>query len=160
MLNTMWHGPEESTDKNHLPVTAEWIAELSVERYRPMLRLLDATDLEFLREQPGFDSRMAARLRKQRIHVFKGYLKNLKRDFRQSCRALRLLMVQASYDRPDLARLVIRKQATFELCLLRARWRLLLYGWGMGCVDINCLMRVFDSVRLELQELVPAAGSN
>ena len=32
-----------------LPVTAGWIDELSTDRYRPMLRLLDSSDIEFLR---------------------------------------------------------------------------------------------------------------
>jgi hypothetical protein len=35
-----------------LPVTAEWIDEHSIDRYRPMLRLLDE-DFQFLRKQPG-----------------------------------------------------------------------------------------------------------
>ena len=35
----------------NLPLTAEWIGELSVERYRPMMRLLDGADLEFLRSR-------------------------------------------------------------------------------------------------------------
>ena len=42
-----------------LPVSATWIEELSSERYRPMLRLLDREDVEFLRVQPGFTARMA-----------------------------------------------------------------------------------------------------
>ena len=50
----------------HLPVTAAWIDELSMERYRPMLRLLDAGDLDFLRAQPGFTEEMASRIRRQR----------------------------------------------------------------------------------------------
>ena len=32
-----------------LPVTAEWIDELSIERYRHMMRLLDGNDLKFLK---------------------------------------------------------------------------------------------------------------
>ena len=36
-----------------LPVTADWIEELSLDRYRPMLRLLDPDELCHLRSQPG-----------------------------------------------------------------------------------------------------------
>ena len=60
-----------------LPLNADWIDDLSVERYRPMLRLLDERDIEFLRSQPGFTPRMAARLRAQRTQIFRGYLRNL-----------------------------------------------------------------------------------
>ena len=49
-----------------LPVTAEWIEELSIERYRPMLRLLNQKDLLFLRAQPGFAPQMATDFRIQR----------------------------------------------------------------------------------------------
>lgn len=35
--------------QSDLPLNAEWIDELSIERYRPMVRLLDERDLEFLR---------------------------------------------------------------------------------------------------------------
>ena len=64
-----------------MPVTAEWIDELSIERYRPMIRLLDGQDLEFLRSQPGFNAAMASKLRVQRCQIFKGYLKCLEADF-------------------------------------------------------------------------------
>ena len=49
-----------------LPVTQEWLAELSPDRYRPMSRLLDNRDIRFLREQQGFRPEMEKRLRTQR----------------------------------------------------------------------------------------------
>src|SRR5579863_2709422 len=70
-----------SSRKRNLPVTAEWIYELSADRYRPMLRLLDESDLKFLKTQPGYDSRTVARLRAQRCQIFRGYLKCLNADF-------------------------------------------------------------------------------
>src|SRR5437763_8657862 len=75
-----------------LPVTAEWIDELSIERYRPMLRLLDSTDLEFLRTQPGYSPKMESKLRAQRCQIFRGYLRCLSMDFGRVCMALKLLM--------------------------------------------------------------------
>lgn len=143
------------TDKRRLQVTAEWIGELSVERYRPMLRLLDDSDFQFLCRQPGFDSKMGARLRRQRCHIFGSYLTSLSGDFRQMCRVLRILMVHSADDRPDLASLLVRKQVMFGLYMLRARWRLLLYQWGAGCVDIDRLWVLFDSLCVELHDLVP-----
>ena len=71
-----------------LPLNADWIDQLSVESYRPMMRLLDERDLEFLRAQPGFTRRMAAKLRARRSHVFRGYLRHLSADFRLVCTAV------------------------------------------------------------------------
>src|SRR5205807_20468 len=75
-----------------LPVTAEWIDELSIERYRPMLRLLESSDLEFLRTQPGYSPKMESNLRAQRCQIFGGYLRCLNMDFRRVCMALKLIM--------------------------------------------------------------------
>src|SRR6266404_2246135 len=86
-----------------LPVTAEWIDELSVERYRPMMRLLDGADLDFLRSQPGFTPQAAAKLRIQRCQIFRGYLRALSTDFGRISGAIKILMLHSRRDRPDLA---------------------------------------------------------
>src|SRR3954470_24427366 len=66
-----------------LPVTAEWISDLSTERYKPMLRLLDSADIQFLRSQPGYTRKMESTLRMQRSQVFKSYLKCLNTNFQR-----------------------------------------------------------------------------
>ncbi len=78
-----------------LPLTAEWIDELSIERYRPMMHLLDGGDLEFLRSQPGFTPGMATKLRLERCQIFRGYLRCLRTDFQRVCAALKLLMLHS-----------------------------------------------------------------
>src|ERR1035441_4652021 len=84
----------------HLPVSAEWIEELSIERYRPMLRLLNQEDLHFLHAQPGFTPQMATNFRIQRCQLFQEYLRHLDNDFKRICMALKVLMVEAKHDRP------------------------------------------------------------
>src|SRR4051812_13422112 len=70
-----------------LPVSAEWIEELSVGRCLPMARLLDSADIEFLRSQPGFTRQMEARVRAQPFPLFRGYLNCLDSDFNRVCLA-------------------------------------------------------------------------
>ena len=140
-----------------LPLTVEWIDELSIERYRPMLRLLDGEDLDFLRSQPGFTPDMATKLRIQRCQIFRGYLRCLNADFARVCAAMKVLMLQSRNDRPDLAAALIRHQATFLCGMAIVRFRLVLYRWGMGAVDVTSLVQVFDTMRLALRTLVPAA---
>ena len=140
-----------------LPLTPEWIDELSVERYRPMMRLLDGEDIEFLRTQPGFTPRMAARLRLQRCQIFQGYLRCLTADFGRVCAAVKLLVVQSNLDRPDLPSVLLHQQAMFACGVAAVQFRLFLYRWGLCNVDVTSLVKTFDRMRLELKVLVPAA---
>ena len=140
-----------------LPVTAEWIDDLSVDRYRPMLRLLDSTDLEFLRTQPGYSPRMESNLRAQRCQIFRGYLRSLNTDFRRVCMALKILMVQSSQDRPDLAAALVQHQILFASSMIAIQARLVFYRWGVCSVDVTDLIKIFDTLRMELRNLVPAA---
>ncbi len=140
-----------------LPLDSHWIAELSVERYRPMLRLLDESELKVLREQPGYSPRMEARLRAQRCQDFRNYLRALEADFRRVCTAAKLLMLQSEFDRPDLASVLLHQQASFALGMLVVNVRLLLYRWGLSGVDASSLVNLFDAARLELRSLAPSA---
>jgi hypothetical protein len=140
-----------------LPLDSQWIAELSVDRYRPMLRLLDENDLKFLRSQPGFTSSMEAKLRAQRCQIFRGYLRGLETDFRRVCTAVKLLMLQSEVDRPDLASVLVQQQASFALGMAIVNMRLVLYRWGIAGVDVSDLVKRFDAMRLELWNLAPAA---
>jgi len=139
-----------------LPLTAEWIDELSIERYRPMMRLLDGADLEFLRSQPGFTPRMATKLRVQRCQIFRGYLRCLNGDFQRVCAAIKILMLQSRQDRPDLAGLLVQQQMRFACEMGLVYFRLVLYRWGVCGVDVTGLVKNFDLMRLELRSLVPA----
>lgn len=143
-----------------LPVTAEWIDELSTERYRPMMRLLDGRDLEFLRSQPGFSPRMASKIRRQRCQIFRGYLGCLSTDFRRISSALKLLMLRSNVDRPDLAAALVRQQFAFGYGMVNVYAHLFLYRWGIANVDVSSLVGIFDSVRVELRTMVPAQMSS
>jgi len=141
-----------------LPVTAEWIDELSMERYRPMLRLLSEEDLQFLASQPGYSPKLARQFRAQRCEIFRGYLGWLRSDFERVCTAIRLLMVQSRNDRPDLAVFLVRQKAMFFAGLLQIHCRLYLYRFGVAGVNVSGLMQTFDSLRVELRHLVPVTA--
>lgn len=139
-----------------LPVTAEWIEELSVDRYHPMMRLLGDEDLEYLRSHNGFSARQAAEFRRQRCRIFESYLRCLHGDFQRVCMALKIIMVQSRYDRPELAAVLLRSQRAFALGLLVIYGRVFLYRFGLGSVEVHGLLKLFDTARLELRSLVPA----
>jgi hypothetical protein len=149
----------KAASQQPLPVTSEWIDELSIERYRPMLRLLSEDDLRFLQSQPGFTPEMARRFRAQRSQIFRGYLRWLQNDFDRVCAALRLLMLQSHQDRPDLATILLKQRAVFTLGMFEVRVRLQLYRWGVAGVDVAAVIRSFDTLRLELRQMVPAQAA-
>ena len=142
-----------------LPATLDWIDELSTERYQPMLRLLDEEELRFLSRQPGFTPKLEAQFRRQRCEVFRGYLRSLSRDFNRVFIALKLLMVQASSDRPDLAAALVRTRIAFTTALVAVHLRVLLYSFGFSSVNASELLRLFDGMRVELRTLVPCEMS-
>jgi hypothetical protein len=148
-----------AVESGSLPVTAEWIDELSIERYRPMMRLLDGGDIAFLRTQPGFTPSMASKLRQQRSKLFRGYLNCLTGDFSRVCSAIKLVMLHSQYDRPDLATALIRHQVMFGMGMLAVYFRLALYRWGLCGVDVAGLVNIFDVMRLELRTLVPSTAA-
>jgi hypothetical protein len=142
-----------------LPVSVDWINDLSIARYRPMERLLSEEDYRFLASQPGFDSRMLRRIRSERRRVFRGYLACLSRDFSLVGAALRLMMMYSTQDRSDLAGILYKQQALFAFGMLSVQWRLMLHACGLGTVDVSGLVGAMESMRLELRQMIPAEGA-
>ena len=133
-----------SSSGSSLPLTADWIEELSIDCYRPMLRLLDGEDL-------------TAELRMERCQLFRDHLRHLTEDFGRVCTALKLVMLQSGGDRPDLASILIHQQIMYTCGLLVVYSRLFLYRWGICTVDVTSLLKIFDGMRLELQSMVSMA---
>ena len=144
------------TSPHCLPATSEWVDELSIDRYQPMLRLLDEGDFAFLRTQPGFTPEKAAKVRIDRCRLFQKYLYSLEEDFKRICMALKVLTVQSKHDRPDLASLLLWNQITFAYGMTMAEFRLVCYRYGLGTVDVSGLVKLFDGIRLQLRTMVPA----
>jgi hypothetical protein len=145
--------------RHSVALNADWFSQISMDRYRPMLRLLDEQDFRMLRSQPGFTPDMAKRVRAQRCQIFKHYLVWLNSDFQQVIQALKMVMAQSSEDRPDLARILVRMQILFALGMVLIRVRLVLYRWGLASVDISPLIGMFDFVRARLHALTPVGDS-
>jgi hypothetical protein len=120
-----------------------------------MLRLLSDEELRFLNQHGGFSTKQIAQFRRQRCEIFRGYLRSLSRDYSRVSIALKLLMVQANADRPDLAAALIRSRMAFTFALMSAYGHVLLYSYGLGTVNASDLLRLFDGMRLELRTLVP-----
>jgi len=133
-----------SSSGSSLPLTADWIEELSIDCYRPMLRLLDGEDL-------------TDEVRMDRCQLFRDHLRHLTEDFGRVCTALKVVMLQSGLDRPDLASILIHQQMMYTCGLLVVYSRLFLYRWGICTVDVTSLLKIFDGMRLELQSMLSMA---
>jgi hypothetical protein len=139
------------------PVPLDWTPELSVDRYRPMFRLLQDDDIRFLRAQPGGTPALVKRLRRQRYQVFRGYLSGLQRDFHLACRALIQLALQSQTDGRDIILALVISQMKFSIGVYRVRCRLVLYRWNIGQEPVANLVNLFEGLQLELLALTPAS---
>jgi hypothetical protein len=147
-----------ASPKTSHPITPEWVEELSIDRYRPMTRLLDHRDLQFLQSERAWNRKQLDDFRRQRIRTFREYLKRLNADFASVCMALKIVMLQSDADRPDLGNTLLRAQARFALGMVSVQVRLALYEIGIGRVEIHGLLSIFDGMRLQLRQMVPESA--
>jgi hypothetical protein len=156
LIKALWSGRDVP------PATLEWVGELSVSKYRPMERLLEDRDYEFLAAQPGFNRKMVRRLRSERRRVFRGYLRCLSRDFNRVCGGIQMIMLQSDQDRPDLATILVRQKLLFALGMTAVQFRLILHACGIGAVDARHLVQALEAMRVEMRDMQPvrsAAGA-
>jgi len=64
--------------------------------------------------------------------------------------------IQKTGIEPDLAAALLQHQLTFGCGMASARARLLLYGWGIGSVDVSRPVRAFEAVAGQLRAALPA----
>ena len=137
---------------------SEWLADFSLESYAPMERLLDERDFRFLSQQPGYDVRIAKRLRLERKEVFKAYLQRLSRDFHHLVAITKLMLVYSGEDRTDLATSLWRQQVTFYLAVSALRVRLALYPMVVGTWDVQGVVGAVGQLQNQLKMLGNVPG--
>jgi hypothetical protein len=135
-------------------VPAEVLSQDSlVARYRPMFRLLDESDSDFI--ATGFPGNsQLRRFRSERRSLFRVYLRNLGADHSRIVGAIRDLLVQSQLDRPDLAKALYRCQLMFALGMISVEFKLQLHALGIGTVDVRSLVAAVESLQLQLQDMV------
>ena len=138
-----------------LPPSTDWIEDLSANRYLPMERLLSDEDADFLASQPRFRGETMWRFRRERRKIFRGYLQCLKQDFERASTALQMMIIQSTYDRPELGMVLLRQKAIFQAALLGVQVRLLMHacGWNQ-VVDLQTLGASLDVLSLELRRMI------
>ena len=126
--------------------SGEWLAAFSVDKYRPMLRLFNSGDREWLEMQPGYDSRCVRRLTSERATVFAEYLRAAGRDGRRLHAAAWRLAASAQDDATNLGAFIAWQVWTLEFFLVRARLRLAVARLAGGAVDPRPVFNSLDAL--------------
>lgn len=121
---------------------AEWLADFSLEKYRPMQRLLNEWDFEFLAKQPGYTVQIEARLRRQRRQIFRMYLRQLYGDFNRLLSIGRFMVLASPEDRSDL-----------EQTMTQLRFR---FYWNWVCAQIFISIHPLPAGSASARKLVGA----
>ena len=125
--------------------------DISLDRYKPMERLLNESDFQFLAAQPGYTPGLGRRLRSERRRIFRGYLRSMKKDFDRVCLGFHLLMIHSAEDRSDLAGMLMRQRYRFAVNMLVVQGKLGLHAMGIGAVDIRGVVAPLEAIQLQVR---------
>jgi hypothetical protein len=133
-----------------LPETAEVVPQsleaISLDRYRPLGRLFNGEDLQFLSTRPGYRPEMAAAVRRSHRRVFRMYLSELSTDFHRLHSAARRLAVEAPETHEHLIGSLVTQQFQFWRIMAGIECQLALDWAGVGSADASRLLDVVKSL--------------
>jgi hypothetical protein len=122
----------------------------TLESYEPMARLLSEEDFVFLAAQPGYRPEMGAKLRRDRMRIFRLYLRELAQDFRRLHREARAMVAESQAEYADMVGLLLRQQFTFWLTMTAVELRLVAWPVKHSTVDVRGLLQSMEAMRLDL----------
>jgi len=137
-------------------IAPEFLENFSPTTYLPMEVLLAEEDFDFLVRQPGFESSLSRKLRKDRIKIFRQYLNRLIDDFNRLHVCARYLLVKNTEDHSSLLFRLIWLRLRFSVTVLRVEASLLLSYFGFRPRVVGQMIARLDEMNVYLRAL-PAA---
>lgn len=135
---------------------AGWLNEFSIQRYQPMLRLVEeVNDSRGNIFQTGLTPKQADHYRTQRCHILRGYLQEIDRNFERMTKTFHALMDPES---AQLAFTLRRCELSFASELNTARRQVAQYARGAGRLEFERLLAAFETLSRELRRLPPSAA--
>lgn len=117
----------------------------------PMIRLFDRRDIEFLRAEPGYSTRMESDFRRRRCRIFRGYLRSLRAEFLAAQTELETLRIESPEDYEPLAMMLMRCRMRLASAMIPAYLCLMQYRWDLGNASLGPLVRRLESIRAEVR---------
>jgi hypothetical protein len=107
-----------------------WFDGYSADFYRPMARLLNASEFAFLKRQPGYRPAIEERLRRARLRIFQSYLRRLSRDFRRIEMVAKVKLATCPGESVPISWFLVKQGFRFRRNLAWIRCALVLNRWG------------------------------
>jgi len=140
------------------PQSVNRLRGFSLDRYRPMQRLLDTRDIEYLQVHPGFDRELEKLLRKQRTQVLRMYLRSLRKDFQVLHAVIRFRLAHSLIDSPDVALAVLKQSVTFWAVMTSVQLRLFLFEWNLARTPVPVGSLIDMAARMQRQLALAGAA--
>lgn len=131
-------------------------AEFSIEKYRPMERLLSSGDYDFVEVTPGFRPALMRRLETSRARIVRGYLSSLSADFHRVYKLATICLAESEVDRPDLVAELMRQRVQFTRLMLVLRLKLAFTG--VRGLDARPVVEAVQSAQQQLRSLTVAVS--
>jgi len=132
--------------------------EYSLERYRPLARLLAREDADFLR-QNTICPKVAVRWERSQGRIIRLYLKELAADFHRLHAKARVLVAESPEQYAGLVPLLFRQQITFWRTLAVIELRLALGRLNPGKISAEELIGAIEAIQREISRSAAASAA-
>jgi hypothetical protein len=122
----------------------------SLERYKPMERLLSPEDFSYLTQMPGYRPEMGRQWKRDRRRLFRLYLNELAVDFNTLHSRARAVLAETGTESGELVAKLAGQKFAFWRTLAAIDLRLTMDALGVGSVDPRPLLQLVEAMRLEL----------
>ena len=137
-------------------ITSEWLDSFSPSSYYPMQGLLAKEDFCFLSRQPGFDLSLYKKLRRERLLIFRQYLRRLIVDFNRLHTAARILLAHGHEDQSHLVSQLVWLKMKFSLAVIQAEFSYLLCCIGFRSLAARAMIMRLEEMNARLGSISAA----
>ena len=130
--------------------------QYSPDRYSPLSCLLDASEYEFLKTQPGFTQAVGRHFRSERRAICRQYLKLLRADFAAIYHEASALLLYSRQDRSDLAQALFQERMRFAAGLVVVEFYLGLHAFGLEHVQVDHLVAPVSELQRQFESAILA----
>ncbi|MEP7353519.1 MAG: hypothetical protein ABI824_09845 [Acidobacteriota bacterium] len=125
--------------------------------YAPMVRLLDAEEVEFLESQEGISANEISKFRQDRRLIFREYLSELAADFHRIHAQARMMVATAPEEHSDLVGMLMGQQLAFWKAMFMIECQLALEVVGVRNINPQPLVDLVNSFNLAVVRAEPGA---